>query len=343
MDMIVEFFIVFKDYFIEIFPFLILGFLLSGFIHEFVPSWLVEKHFGGKGITPILYSTLAGTFLPVCCIGSLLIAVSLHRKGARLGPVLAFLVATPATSITALLVSYSLLGIKFTVFIFFAVILMGLIIGMVGNGIKITILKSEKNLPVCKEKNMAIDRICGMSVDKCNDLRKKYKGEFYYFCSTLCRESFEKDPEKYIDNKKGKNEIKDRLIFVFKYIFLDMGREIGPEILLGLILAALISTIVPLGEFIGNYFNGAFGYLFSLLFGLVMYICSTASVPLAHSFISQGMNMGAGMVLLLAGPVTSWGTILVLRKEFGGKTLLIYLAIISTLALALGYSFSILA
>ena len=74
----------------------------------------------------------------------------------------------------------------------------------------------------------------------------------------------------------------------------------------------------------------------------MMYICSTASVPLVHAFVSQGMNIGAGMVLLIVGPVTSWGTILVLRKEFGGKTLLIYLMLISTMALALGYFFSII-
>jgi hypothetical protein len=54
------------------------------------------------------------------------------------------------------------------------------------------------------------------------------------------------------------------------------------------------------------------------------------------------MNIGAGMVLLLVGPVTSWGTILVVRKEFGGKTLLLYLVVISIMALALGYSFSII-
>ena len=73
-----------------------------------------------------------------------------------------------------------------------------------------------------------------------------------------------------------------------------------------------------------------------------MYICSTASVPLVHAFVSQGMNIGAGMVLLLVGPITSWGTILVLRKEFGAKTLLAYLAVISVMALALGWCFSMI-
>ncbi len=103
-----------------------------------------------------------------------------------------------------------------------------------------------------------------------------------------------------------------------------------------------MAAITPVGKFVGDYFSGGLGYLFSLIFGLMMYICSTASVPLVDAFISQGMNIGAGMVLLIAGPVTSWGTILVLRKEFGGKTLLIYLTVICLTALALGYCFSMI-
>ena len=56
----------------------------------------------------------------------------------------------------------------------------------------------------------------------------------------------------------------------------------------------------------------------------------------------QGMNIGAGMVLLPVGPITSWGTILVLRKEFGGRILAIYLAVVSVMSLALGYCFSLI-
>lgn len=339
MNILTEFLVVFKGYLVEVLPFLFIGFFLSGLIHEFIPAKLVERHLGGKGIKPILYSTLAGTILPVCCIGSLPIALSLHQKGARLGPVLAFLVATPATSITALLVSYGLLGLKFTLFIFFAVILVGLIMGIVGNAIKLKTLGSAKNPLSCKENNFAIDPICGMNVDKCVGLKTEYKGGSYYFCLSHCQTTFEKDPEKYIKSDNSKDRIKNRLISVIRYIFLDMFREIGPEILLGLTLAALVSTIAPVGEFVGNYFSGGLGYLFSLVFGLAMYICSTASVPLVHAFISQGMNIGAGMVLLIAGPVTSWGTLLVLRKSFGGKTLILYLTIISILALSFGYIF----
>ncbi|MFC1918635.1 permease [Chloroflexota bacterium] len=334
--MIAEFFLVLKDYLIEVLPFLAIGFFLSGLINEFVPTEWVEKHLGGKGIKPLLYSTVIGATLPICCIGSLPVAVSLHEKGARLGPVLAFLVATPATSITALLVCYALLGIKFTAFIFFAVIAMGLGMGLVGNLIRV---KPEASTP--QNELLAIDPVCRMNVETGKAVKIEYNGETYYFCCSHCQQEFEANPEGYLGTHPG--NITHRLKHVFKYGFVDMVREIGPELLLGLALAALVVAITPVGKFIGDYFSGGLGYPFSLVFGLMMYICSTASVPLVHAFLSQGMNIGAGMVLLIVGPVTSWGTILVLRKVFGNRTLFIYLAAVSTMAMALGYLFSIIA
>lgn len=326
--MIVQFFIVFKDYLIEVLPFLATGFLLSGLIREFVPTKWVEKHLGGRGIKPIIYSTLVGTTLPICCLGSLPVAVSLHEKGARLGPVLAFLVATPATSVTALLVCYALLGLKFTVFIFLSAILMGLIMGVIGNLIRFE--------PRCPVEEMAIDPICGMSVATKKAFKIDQGGKNYYFCSAHCQQTFAKEISKYVPN------LKQRIGSALRFGFVDMVRRIGLQLLLGLTLAALVATITPVGEFVGDYLSGGFGYLFSLLFGIMMYICATASVPLVDAFISQGMNIGAGMVLLLVGPITSWGTILVLGKEFGGKTLLTYLVVICITALVLGYCFSII-
>ena len=150
----------------------------------------------------------------------------------------------------------------------------------------------------------------------------------------------EGNPEEFLG--KASNQLTHRMKHVFKYAFVDMVREIGPELLLGLALAALVGALTPVGEFVGEYFGGGLGYAFSLVFGMMMYICSTASVPLVHAFISQGMNIGAGMVMLIVGPVTSWGTILVLRKEFGGRVLTVYLVTISITALTLGYLFSII-
>jgi len=284
-------------YFLEILPALGLGFFLSGLIHEFIPDKWVENNLGKKDIRSIIYATIIGSILPICCLGSLPVAISFYKKGSRLGPILAFLVATPATSISALLVTYRLLGLKFTIFIFFGVILMGILIGLIGNRISFKHREQvQEECPHCKE------------------------GVVHSHKKTL------------FEHVKS----------VLRFSFWDMPKEIGLEMVLGLILAAVVATFTPLGLWIKNNLGGIFGYIFSLIFGLVMYICSTATVPLVDAFIKQGLNIGAGMVLLLAGPITSYGTILVLKKEFGLKILSIYLLFISAGSLALGYIFSLI-
>lgn len=295
--MINQFFAVLKHYLIEIIPALALGFFLSGLIHEFIPTEWVERNLGKKGLRSIFYATLTGTLLPICCWGALPVAVSFYKKGSKLGPILAFLVATPATSISALLVTYRFLGLKFTIFIFFAVILMGMIIGIIGNHLKFIPLKVRQE--VCSH------------------------------CDETAPHTYKKT---FLGHMKA----------VLKFAFWDMPQEIGLETLLGIVLAAIVATSVPIGVWIRQNLRGVFGYIFALVFGLVMYICSTATVPLVDAFIKQGLNLGAGMSLLLLGPITSYGTILVLRKEFGVKILLIYLSFISFSSLVLGYIFSLI-
>jgi uncharacterized membrane protein YraQ (UPF0718 family) len=297
--MINQFFHHFNHYIVEILPAIAIGFFISGLINEFIPTTFVEKHLGKNGIKPILYSTVIGTLLPVCCWGSLPIAVSFYMKGASLGSVLAFLVATPATSVSALLVTWRLLGIKFACYIFFSVIIMGLIIGIIGNRINfIPAIKENRVCPHCREKQ-----------------------ELNHYCKI--------------------KSFKERIKSIFKFAFIDMPKDIGLELLIGLILAALVNAVVPIGIVIKNYLSsGIHTYLFALIFGLIMYFCATSSVPLVHALITQGMNIGAGFVLLLIGPITSYGTILVIRKEFGMKILIIYLSTISIIGLLLGYSYS---
>jgi uncharacterized membrane protein YraQ (UPF0718 family) len=296
--MIIQFLDVFWGYLIEVLPALAVGFILSGLIHEFVPIDWVERHLGGRGIRPIAYLTIVGTFLPLCCVGALPVGISFYKKGARLGPVLAFLVATPATSATALLVSYRILGSGFTAHLFFSVILMGLTMGIVGNSLKLkpNLLNSE-TCPRCAH------------------------------AQTVCR----------CGAATGQ-----RVRAAFRFAFVDMPKEIGLELLLGLVLAAGVSVATPVQRIISTYLTGGLGYLFGLVFGLIMYICSTGSVPLVDALLSQGMNAGAGVVVLLAGPITSYATILVLRKEFGWRILLTYVAGISFLSLILGYVFHLI-
>lgn len=284
-------------YIVEVAPALILGFFISGLIHEFLPDNFVDKYLARKNFLSILWATLIGALLPICCIGNLPVAISFYKRGARLGPVLAFLVATPATSITALLVCYRLLGVKFTVYIFFAAITVGIVMGLIGN--LFTVPRKIEKQEVCPH--------CGEE-----------------------------------GHEHEKHAMLERIKSVFVYSFWTMPKDMGKEILIGLVLAALIVSIAPVEKLISLYLGGAFGYVFALPFAIIMYICSTATVPLVDAFINSGMNIGAGMLLLLVGPITSFGTLLVVRKEFGNKILWVYLAVICLAGLILGYGFSLI-
>ncbi|MBS4015614.1 MAG: permease [Candidatus Latescibacteria bacterium] len=289
----------FLHYLVEILPALAIGFLLSGIIHEFIPESIVSKYLSSQGVKPIFLLTLIGIFLPICCFGTLPLAVAFYKKGIKLGPILAFLVATPATSISAPLVTYRLFGITFTIYIFAAVIVMGLLIGMIGNLIiyKPKSEPAEENCPHCRQ-----------SEDKCG-----------------CHSG-------------TGNRIKS----ILKFAFIDMPKEIGLLTLVGILLAAIVSTFTPIGVFIRQFLSGGFSYVFALIFGIVMYFCSTSSPPFVHAMIKQGMPAGAGMVLLLIGPITSYATILVVSKKFGIKVMLIYLSVISVVGLAVGCLFSLI-
>ncbi|MFN3551096.1 MAG: permease [Endomicrobiia bacterium] len=298
--MIVQFLHHLRHYTFEIVPALIVGFLISGIVQEFVSTKWVEKHLGGKGIKPILYSTIIGTVVPVCCWGSLPIAVTFFMKGASLGPVLSFLIATPATSINALLVVWRFFGIKFAVYIFFSVILTAMSAGFIGNKLRYKPnIKSHPNTcPHCQDEQLS------------TSVQKK--------------------------------TVFDRIKSILKFAYIDLPREIGLETAIGLVLAAVVSTFTPIGMLIQRFLYGIYGYLFSVIFGLIMYMCATMSVPLVHALVNQGLNIGAGFALLLIGPITSYGTILVIRKEFGFKILLVYLSIVCISSVVLGYIYSLL-
>lgn len=292
-----QFIHIFIHYLWEVIPALVIGFGISGCVHELIPEDLVLKHLGSGGLKAILYSTLVGTLLPICCWGTLPIAISFHKKGAGLGPVLAFLIATPATSVSALLVTYNVIGLSFTVYIFFSVIAMGVIMGLIGNHIKYTRKPlREVSCPHC-EMNPA-----------------------------------------HIHTHKKKT-FHQKVLSAARYAYIEMPKEIGLELFFGLMLAAAVATFMPIKRLISTYLGGWLGYVFSVVFGILTYLCSTASVPFVDSLMRQGMSQGAGMTSLLIGPVTSYGTLLVLRKEYGAKVLVVFLAtlIVTTVVLGIGY------
>jgi hypothetical protein len=128
-----------------------------------------------------------------------------------------------------------------------------------------------------------------------------------------------------------------------KYGFITLPRDIGKAMLVGLVIAALISVIVP-PDFFADYLGkGVFAMVVMMLLGIPMYVCATASVPIAAALILKGLTPGAAMVFLMTGPATNAASFATIWKTLGRATALVYLAAVAGCALASGIILDLIA
>lgn len=96
-------------------PYLLLGFLLAGIMHAFIPGKIYGRYLGGKGLRSVFNGALLGVPLPLCSCGVIPTAMSLRKAGASKGATTSFLIATPETGVDSIIATYSLLGLPFAI------------------------------------------------------------------------------------------------------------------------------------------------------------------------------------------------------------------------------------
>ena len=99
----------------EMSPYILLGFLIAGLMHAFVPERTMARHLSGTGWRPVVKSALIGIPLPLCSCGVLPTAIAMRRGGASRASSTSFLVATPQTGVDSIAATWSLLGPAFAV------------------------------------------------------------------------------------------------------------------------------------------------------------------------------------------------------------------------------------
>jgi uncharacterized membrane protein YraQ (UPF0718 family) len=121
-----------------------------------------------------------------------------------------------------------------------------------------------------------------------------------------------------------------------RYGFGDLFQDLAPWLGVGFLVAGLISAALPgdaLARFLGH---GPLSYLAMLAVGIPLYVCATASTPIAASLILKGLSPGAALVFLLAGPATNAATITALSRLLGVRSTVRYVATIAVVALGMG-------
>ena len=126
------------------------------------------------------------------------------------------------------------------------------------------------------------------------------------------------------------------LVRAIRYGFVALPADIGKPLAVGLVISGVIGAFVPPDFFSGRLGHGIGAMFVMMLIGIPLYVCATASVPIAVALIMKGVSPGAALVFLITGPATNAAAIATIWRVLGRKTALIYLMTVAVTALGAG-------
>lgn len=343
MEYITAFLSEFLKLFAEMAPFLLLGFLLAGILHVWVPRSLYVPKISKSNFKSVLLSALFGIPLPICSCGVIPTAVALRKEGASKGASVSFLISTPATGVDSILATYSLLGLPFAILRPVAAFVSSMFGGILTNVVTRGEAKEDLSKIEVPKENCGCGS-CGHDHDDgCCEHEYHCCDDDDCCCEEHCHEESEEhkcgcccghDHEEHEAHNEG---FMGKLKETFAYGFGDLLPEITRWLLVGLVLGALIAAFVP-NELLTTMGEYPILCMFAmLLISMPMYTCSTGSIPLALALMEKGLPPGAALVLLMAGPATSFASMVVVGKTFGKRTLAAYLFSIAAGAFLFGW------
>jgi uncharacterized membrane protein YraQ (UPF0718 family) len=220
--------------------------------------------------------------------------VALKKQGANNGATTAFLISTPESGIDSISITYALLDPVMTV------------ARPVVAFVTATAAGLAENLLSYKEPSEAVPRDLACPVDGCCD-------------------GIDCPPEEHDRHHSFLEKLRAGL----RYAFTELWGDLAGWFFLGLLLAGLITAVIP-DDLLSRYLGGGLqSMLVMLAVGIPLYICATASTPIAAALILKGVSPGAALVFLLAGPATNATSLTVLWGILGKRTTSIYLVTIA--------------
>ncbi|WP_175623889.1 SO_0444 family Cu/Zn efflux transporter [Pseudocolwellia agarivorans] len=302
-------------------PWLLLGLFIAGLINVYLPKDFLLKHLGKEGFLTTVKAALIGAPMPLCSCGVIPAALGLRRAGASKSATTAFLVSTPETGVDSISVSYVLLGPFMAIIRPIAAICSAIVAGV--------LVGSEKIIPV-EHKDSGSEK--AESVSCCS---KKSEPVEKSCCS--------KEPEPVEKSCCAKSDISDltanshwnKFSQAVVYSSTTLLADTAKWLMVGLFFAALVQTYIP-ADFFLQWGSGILAMVVVILVSIPMYICATASTPIAAGLLLSGVSPGAVLVFMLAGPATNIATLGIVANELGRRAVVAYLVGVVGVAVLFG-------
>jgi len=315
---------------------LIPAFFIAGAIAVFISQEAILKYFGPQTKKLISYSvaSVSGAILAVCSCTVLPLFGGIYKRGAGLGPAVAFLYSGPAINVLAIVYSARLLGYDLG-----AARAVGAIVFAAGIGLIMAFLYRKEELQKNKQAFAVLADSEGKSLWQQGIFFGTLVGILVFAASKnwiatgILLAGLAVILWRWFRKGEIVQWMKETLHFV---------RLIAPWLLAGVFVAGIIKVLVPesvVAAYVGG--NTLFANFVASFLGALMYFATLTEVPIIKAFLDLGMGKGPALALLLAGPALSLPNILVLRSIMGTKKTLTYITLVVVMATISGYVFGL--
>jgi len=356
------------DVLLESAPFMLLGFFIAGLLKAYVGPEFISKNLGSGKTSDVFKASILGVPIPLCSCGVIPAAAQLREQGASKGATTSFLISTPETGVDSIAVTYALLDPVMAFIRPFAAFFTAMIAGvLVDRDDKSKEPEITAPIPAAvlipKMESPSSKNECGCSAPSLSPVSEASCQDSGCGCSTqeiipqtessCCDSGCGCSSDKAHDHSDstcsdsgcgcGHSHSEERpdsffgkFYFGMQYSFGNLLQDIGIWFLGGVLLAGIFGALIPDGFIERNLGDGFLPLLVMLAAAVPLYVCATASTPIAAALALKGLSPGAALVFLLAGPATNAASFTVVAKLLGKRSALIYLGSIIGCSLALG-------
>ena len=293
--------------FVEMAPYLLFGFAIAGLIHVGLkPEW-ITRHLAKDDTKSVAAASILGAPLPLCSCSVIPVAVSMRKSGASKGATSSFLIATPETGVDSVSVTWALFDPVMTIARPIGAILSAIVSGSVVNQL---VRRGLDEAPKEPEPE---------SAGSC--------------CKKQAALAKEASTDDHVHAPAEGGVVRRALRFAFG----DMLGDLAGPLLFGVLISGFLAASIPDAVFQQPLVQGFGGLLLMLVVGIPIYVCASASTPIAAVLVMKGMSPGAALVFLLASPATNLGALLVLAKTLGMRVMIASTITLAIVTLFLGW------
>ncbi len=331
-------------------PMLMLGLFLSGLIHVFISREAILRWLREDSLKSVSTSAAVGVPVPLCSCSVVPIVAEMRNKGASRSSCMSFLITAPETGADSILVTNAFFG--FIVAIIRPII--SFITAVVAGIFCMGLIRDDRDETERSDRGRDYDQDCDHECDHDHGHEPLVSGsdDCYVSPSQLKTLFFgwvrminhhKRDMVRADDKQISADDLSFKKVVrhIFRYGFVEIADDILFALIVGIALGGVIYLAIP-SDLMSNAYARWLSYPVMVLVGVPLYICASASTPIAAALVAKGFSPGAAMIFLMTGPATNTGTIAIIVSQFGTRFASIYVSSVIAVTVVLGIAVDIL-